>query len=145
MNDFLFCFSTTQILTMRRNCMSFTKLALIVMITVGITIYLLKTLDIIDNIDSHAAFHRIRSAYLRKGSFFDEPRNTRGIKIDWHDYDYIKLEEERTGVGERGRPANLDPGQDELQDKLFKRNGFNALLSDQISVNRSVADIRHPE
>lgn len=115
------------------------------MITVAITIYLLKTLDIISNLDSHAAFHRIRSAYLRKGSFFDENRNERGIKIDWHDYDYIKQEEEREGVGENGKPANLEPGQDELQDKLFKRNGFNALLSDQISVNRSVADIRHPE
>uniref|UniRef100_A0A336L7D7 Polypeptide N-acetylgalactosaminyltransferase n=1 Tax=Culicoides sonorensis TaxID=179676 RepID=A0A336L7D7_CULSO len=133
-----------RILTMRRNCMSFTKLALIVMITVGITIYLLKTLDLLNNLD-HATFHKMRAAYLRKGSFFDEPRNVRGIKIDWHDYDYIKKEQERVGTGEQGKPSQLDPGQDELQDKLFKRNGFNALLSDQISVNRSVLDIRHPD
>lgn len=134
-----------KIFTMRRNCMSFIKLTLIVVITVGITIYLLKTLDLINNLDRHGAFHKIRSAYLTKGSFFDEPRNVRGQKIDWHDYEYIKYEQNRDGVGEHGKPANLEPGQDELQDKLFKVNGFNALLSDQISVNRSVADIRHPE
>lgn len=90
-------------------------------------------------------FHRIRAEYLRKGSFFDAPRNNRGVKIDWHDYDYIKYEEEREGIGEHGKPANLEAGQDDLQDKLFKRNGFNALLSDKISVNRSIADIRHSE
>ena len=131
---------------MRRNCTSFLKLTLLICITVGITIYLLKTLDIINNLDGQLSnFHRIRSAHLRKGLFFDEPRNVEQIKIDWHDYEYIKYEETREGLGEQGKSATLDSGQDALQDKLFKRNGFNALLSDKISVNRSVADIRHPE
>lgn len=129
---------------MRRNFLSFFKLIIIVCLTVGVTIYLLKSLDLISNIDRHLErFHSIRAAYLRKGSFFDEDRNAADVKIDWHDYGYIEAEKEREGIGEAGKSAHLENQDDDLQDKLFKRNGFNALLSDKISVNRSVADIRH--
>lgn len=131
---------------MRRNCASFLKFSVILCVTVGITVYLLKTLEIITDLDKHLQrFHSIRSEYLRKGSFFDVPRNVKGERIDWHDYAYMEQEAKLQGLGEHGKPATLESGQDEMQDKLFKRNGFNALLSDKISVNRSVADIRHKE
>lgn len=130
---------------MRRNFLSFFKLTLLVCLTVGITIYLLKSLDLITNVDRHwERLHSIRASYLRKGSFFDSPRNVRHEKMDWHDYTFIEEEVKREGQGEQGKAAYLSKeDDDQLQDKLFKRNGFNALLSDKISVNRSISDIRH--
>lgn len=79
------------------------------------------------------------------GSFFGgRPKNVEGKKIDWHDYNLISMEQSRKGVGENGKAANLEATEEELRKKLFNKNGFNALLSDKISLNRSVPDIRHP-
>ncbi|XP_053679099.1 N-acetylgalactosaminyltransferase 6-like [Anopheles nili] len=52
----------------------------------------------------------------------------------------------RVGIGEQGKPATLSPDESgsERQKELYFQNGFNALLSDKISVNRSIADLRHP-
>ncbi|XP_052873353.1 N-acetylgalactosaminyltransferase 6-like [Anopheles cruzii] len=67
-------------------------------------------------------------------------------KVDYNDYQQIQQDLERTGPGEQGKPATLSPtdSDSELRQKLYFQNGFNALLSDKISVNRSVADLRHP-
>lgn len=64
-------------------------------------------------------------------------------KIDWHDYKQMLEEKRRRGMGEHGKPAFLSPSLDTLKEKLYQLNGFNAALSDEISVNRSVPDIRH--
>lgn len=49
-----------------------------------------------------------------------------------------------TGNGEHGISATVPPKTTaEEKEKLYKVNGFNALLSDHISLNRSVPDIRH--
>ncbi|EDW73589.1 uncharacterized protein Dwil_GK16570 [Drosophila willistoni] len=67
-----------------------------------------------------------------------------GLKKDWHDYTAMERDAERVGIGEQGKPAKLDDeNQRELERKMSLENGFNALLSDSISVNRSIADIRH--
>lgn len=67
-----------------------------------------------------------------------------GTRKDWHDHDFIAEEAKRTGIGEHGIAHKLDdPGSEDLEKELFNANGFNALLSDMISVNRSVPDIRH--
>ncbi|XP_043494953.1 N-acetylgalactosaminyltransferase 6-like [Polistes fuscatus] len=66
-------------------------------------------------------------------------------KIDWHDYKQIEENGKRSGTGEQGKPAFLSPSLDKLKEKLYKTNGFNAALSDEISLNRSVPDIRHHE
>ena len=51
-----------------------------------------------------------------------------------------------SGNGEHGVAAKLPDGyQKETYDDLYSTNGFNALLSDFISVNRSLPDIRHQE
>ncbi|XP_011505951.1 PREDICTED: N-acetylgalactosaminyltransferase 6 [Ceratosolen solmsi marchali] len=64
-------------------------------------------------------------------------------KVDWHDYEGIREELKRTGIGEQGKAAMLPPSLDLIKFKLYEVNGFNAALSDQISVNRSIPDIRH--
>jgi hypothetical protein len=79
-------------------------------------------------------------------SFFDDPnRNKEGIKIDWHNYKHIAYEAQRKGLGEQGREAVLKKVDDVLQKAIYHANGYNGYLSDQISLNRSVADTRHPK
>nr|CAD7408482.1 unnamed protein product [Timema poppensis] len=50
----------------------------------------------------------------------------------------------RKGKGEQGKPAYLSPDDTALKQTLYKANGFNAALSDEIALNRSLPDIRHP-
>lgn len=47
------------------------------------------------------------------------------------------------GVGEQGVSAILSSLNHQKYEELYKVNGFNALLSDNISLNRSIPDIRH--
>ncbi|ETN64529.1 n-acetylgalactosaminyltransferase [Anopheles darlingi] len=67
-------------------------------------------------------------------------------KIDYNDYQQLALDRERVGPGEQGKAATLSPAESdsEQRKKLYLQNGFNALLSDKISINRSIADLRHP-
>ncbi|XP_049315267.1 polypeptide N-acetylgalactosaminyltransferase 8 isoform X2 [Bactrocera dorsalis] len=63
---------------------------------------------------------------------------------DWHDYFAIARDAEREGIGEQGRPAALPSGYDkEAVAASWQVYGFNALLSEQISVERAVPDFRH--
>ncbi|XP_030372815.1 N-acetylgalactosaminyltransferase 6-like [Scaptodrosophila lebanonensis] len=65
-----------------------------------------------------------------------------GEKRDWHDYKAMERDSKREGIGERGKAEKLGYATHELEKKMSIENGFNALLSDSISVNRSVPDIR---
>lgn len=49
------------------------------------------------------------------------------------------------GPGEQGQAYQLTPEDEKLKDALYKTNGFNALVSDRIPLNRTLKDIRHPE
>ncbi|XP_062559599.1 N-acetylgalactosaminyltransferase 4-like [Armigeres subalbatus] len=84
--------------------------------------------------------------YHRNEPFFNgSPRNVDRVRVDWHDYAYMKQEEEREGPGEHGKPFKLQKLEDiQLDKKLFKENGYSAVISDMIALNRSVPDIRHP-
>ncbi|XP_035790299.1 N-acetylgalactosaminyltransferase 6-like [Anopheles albimanus] len=82
--------------------------------------------------------------HAKEGSFFNEPpKNVQRKLIDWHNYEQIHQEAKRTGIGEQGKAGRLSEKEAEMKDKLFKKNGFNAVLSDLISLNRSLPDIRH--
>uniref|UniRef100_A0A182YE43 Ricin B lectin domain-containing protein n=1 Tax=Anopheles stephensi TaxID=30069 RepID=A0A182YE43_ANOST len=79
--------------------------------------------------------------------FKDVPyRNRVTEKIDYHNYEQIQNDLNRVGPGEQGKPATLSPEESdsERRKELYYQNGFNALLSDNISINRSIADLRHP-
>ncbi|XP_011195817.3 N-acetylgalactosaminyltransferase 6 [Zeugodacus cucurbitae] len=62
---------------------------------------------------------------------------------DWHDISAMTRDAERSGLGEHGKAAYFtNLSKQKLQRELFKEHGFNALISDKISVNRSLPDIR---
>lgn len=65
---------------------------------------------------------------------------------DWHDWDFIDYEKKRKGPGEHGKPFVLtDPADIELNEKLRKEDGMHVIVSDKISVNRSIPDFRFPK
>ena len=65
-------------------------------------------------------------------------------KIDWHDYEFMKYEAQRVGLGEQGKSVTLNDAEDiTLDEKLFEIEGLRVLLNDKISVNRSLPDVRH--
>ncbi|XP_012706922.3 polypeptide N-acetylgalactosaminyltransferase 10 [Fundulus heteroclitus] len=61
---------------------------------------------------------------------------------DWHDYEVIRRDAARSGNGEQGKPFPLTEA--DRVDQAYRENGFNIYVSDRISLNRSVPDIRHP-
>ncbi|KAM4726395.1 polypeptide N-acetylgalactosaminyltransferase 10-like [Anableps anableps] len=61
---------------------------------------------------------------------------------DWHDYETIRRDAARSGNGEQGKPFPLTDA--DRVDQAYRENGFNIYVSDRISLNRSVPDIRHP-
>lgn len=69
-----------------------------------------------------------------------------GEKKDWEDVELIERDAKRKGLGEHGKAAYVkDESLKELEKEMSLDNGFNALLSDLISVNRSVPDVRNEE
>ena len=49
---------------------------------------------------------------------------------------------DRKGPGEQGRAAKLTKEEQELADSLFKKEAFNIVASDKISLERNVHDTR---
>uniref|UniRef100_A0ABM0GV86 Polypeptide N-acetylgalactosaminyltransferase 10-like n=1 Tax=Saccoglossus kowalevskii TaxID=10224 RepID=A0ABM0GV86_SACKO len=65
-------------------------------------------------------------------------------KKDWHDYARIKSDAARTGPGEQGRPYILSPEEKKNEHQDFSKHGFNKHISDVLSVERALPDIRDP-
>uniref|UniRef100_A0A8C3F3N4 Polypeptide N-acetylgalactosaminyltransferase 10 n=1 Tax=Chrysemys picta bellii TaxID=8478 RepID=A0A8C3F3N4_CHRPI len=74
----------------------------------------------------------------RKDVYFDDGQR----KKDWHDKEAIRRDLERIGNGEQGKPYPMTDA--EQVDQAYRENGFNIFVSDKISLNRSLPDIRHP-
>lgn len=78
-------------------------------------------------------------------SFFRQKHNVLMQKVDWHNKEHIAAEKSRQGPGEQGKAFKLTDSNDiAMNNQLLRINGYWARASDIISVNRSVADIRHP-
>uniref|UniRef100_A0A8C6TQC9 Polypeptide N-acetylgalactosaminyltransferase n=1 Tax=Neogobius melanostomus TaxID=47308 RepID=A0A8C6TQC9_9GOBI len=72
----------------------------------------------------------------------DAPVGRDGVRrIDWHDLEAIKRDAARLGNGEQGKPFPLSDA--DRVDQAYRENGFNIYVSDRISLNRSLPDIRH--
>ncbi|CRL06521.1 CLUMA_CG019455, isoform A [Clunio marinus] len=126
---------------MKRNLITLIKLAFLASVVICLVILFFKSKQQPKDFYRSAKIQQ----HPKHGSFFSgRPKNVNGKKIDWHDYNLISDEQSRKGLGEQGKAEQLDQSNKTLQDKLFHENGFNALLSDKISLNRSVPDIRHP-
>uniref|UniRef100_A0A7N6BNI0 Glycosyltransferase 2-like domain-containing protein n=1 Tax=Anabas testudineus TaxID=64144 RepID=A0A7N6BNI0_ANATE len=63
-------------------------------------------------------------------------------RTDWHDYEVMRRDAARIGNGEQGKPFPLT--ETDRVDQAYRENGFNIYVSDRISLNRSLPDIRHP-
>ncbi|XP_052872332.1 N-acetylgalactosaminyltransferase 6-like [Anopheles cruzii] len=97
-----------------------------------------------ENLDNFKRTLYYRYQTAEGEGFFAQPRNLDGVRIDWHNYELMKHEESRTGPGEQGKPYRLtDPKAKALNEEVFKENGYSAVVSDTIALNRSVPDIRH--
>lgn len=66
------------------------------------------------------------------------------VKIDWHDWKQIKEESQRKGMGEQGQPITLKGDELAKSGNSYGGNGFSGFVSDKISLDRAVKDIRHP-
>lgn len=130
---------------MRRNLISVVKFLILSIFTIFITIVIFRFLrhpKITDNSNLH--FVQIEDPIIKE--IKDIPNELHdGEKIDWHDLHKIQLESKRKGTGEQGVAASLPPSLNDLKKKLYDVNGFNGALSDEIALNRSIPDIRHPQ
>ncbi|XP_047493616.1 putative polypeptide N-acetylgalactosaminyltransferase 10 isoform X2 [Penaeus chinensis] len=64
---------------------------------------------------------------------------------DWNNYELLEREKSQVGPGEQGQAFILPAGHQSQKDQLYKVNGFNALVSDYIALNRTLNDLRHPK
>nr|CDJ80768.1 Glycosyl transferase and Ricin B lectin domain containing protein [Haemonchus contortus] len=76
---------------------------------------------------------------------FEKYRNE--PKKNWENREEYESDLHRVGPGEQGKPVTLpkDPDVERESLALYKANGYNAYVSDLISLNRSMKDIRHPQ
>ena len=66
-------------------------------------------------------------------------------KISYEDQKFIEYEERRKGPGEHGEPYILTNAKEiEENDMWLKKEGFSVIVSDKISVDRVIPDIRVP-
>lgn len=67
-------------------------------------------------------------------------------RCDWHNYDFMNYEAGREGNGEQGKGHFLTNSSEIALDKeLEKEEGLHVLVSDKISINRSLPDTRPKE
>lgn len=63
---------------------------------------------------------------------------------NWFDHKQFAVEAGRRGFGENGTSLFLsDPKEIELNEKLYQQTGFSVVVSDKISVNRSLPNVVH--
>lgn len=84
----------------------------------------------------------------KMGYVFPDSKLEEGARLqdfDWHNHTQEAIDKARKGPGEQGLPHYLSADLEAQREELFQTNGFNALLSDNIPLDRSLPDIRHPK
>uniref|UniRef100_A0A336MT90 CSON005670 protein n=1 Tax=Culicoides sonorensis TaxID=179676 RepID=A0A336MT90_CULSO len=67
-------------------------------------------------------------------------------KIDWVNHTFIEIEKARIGLGELGTPVLLDTDEEKnLSLLMIKEYSYNTVVSDKISLDRSLRDTRAKE
>jgi hypothetical protein len=56
-----------------------------------------------------------------------------------------KNKKSRSGPGEEGEPVETKPAEESKKQEAYSLYGFNQLVSDKISLERSLTDTRHEE
>lgn len=88
------------------------------------------------------------------GSVVDNPLELLNVNVypevknfkmkDWHDYGFMDYEASRRGPGENGTAVVLtDMEEIKISDTLREVEGLNVYVSDKISLERSLPDVRH--
>lgn len=73
-------------------------------------------------------------------------QSTEPILRDWFDHERDYFDTMRKGLGENGSHVYLnDLAEINLNNKLYDKIGFSVIVSDKISVNRSIPKIVHPD
>ncbi|CAB3377482.1 Hypothetical predicted protein [Cloeon dipterum] len=136
---------------MRRNVRTFVKLLLVALLAVISTMITLRLLGPAEDLRSQSlpsdplkVFAVTKEAGAHPENPVTEMSRRKSGRIDWHDHAQIKADSLRIGPGEQGQSVVLKPEDEHEKEELYKVNGFNALASDKMSLNRSLPDIRHP-
>lgn len=66
-------------------------------------------------------------------------------KKDWNDYELLNRDRSKVGYGEHGIKTFNEGVQDDEEQRLIDLNGHNVLVSDKISLSRSLPDYRSDE
>lgn len=99
-------------------------------------------------VEQHQSFAHFRRFHweLKDIGVKQYPMVQKYERWDWHNYDFMIYEAGRQGNGEQGRGVMLtDPKEFEIDNKLEKQEGLHVVVSDKISVNRSLPDTRPEE
>lgn len=89
-------------------------------------------------------FNNVKDKDLETPNFF--AYKTEKLCRDWNNYEFLKQEKERIGIGEHGIPVKLtNETEIQINKELYEKTGFYVVVSDKISVNRSIPDMRPKE
>lgn len=86
----------------------------------------------------------INSSYHDKIVEYSSIENTK--TRTWIDQQLVDEDQKRVGIGEHGVEVSLsDPEEISSNAKLYEETGFSVIVSDKISVNRSLPVVVHPD
>lgn len=81
--------------------------------------------------------------YIEPIDVFFNKKEISNETFDWNDWEMIKADRSRVGFGENGMKTFTEGTPSDLELRLMEENGHNVVISDKISVERSVPDLRN--
>lgn len=125
-----------QLLRKRSFAVRFFLWASVVLVLVFIGLYqLIVDRNHPQSIEKQFIYIEPFSGYFRRSSYSN-------VRVDWNDYKLLKDEESRKGFGEHGSKTFTEGRQSSDEIQMIEENGHNAIVSNRISLDRSVPDFR---